>query len=353
MTEEPATLREQLQRDVPEWLDTVDITAPETTKGESARTVLSIGALLRRPDEQRFVQHPAEASIPAEDVEVVVHMGCHSVKTPVIVDSIMDVLEALDFGAVALGGYSNCCGIEDMKRGDIETAERIDDNRFRNIEAFEPDYAVTECSSCHAITHTASLGYREPSFEFPFFPEFLNEHRERFLEAVELTDPVTVAFHDHFDSRGWMPEGHDETIRELFSSLPGVDVVEMEHSRSERLPCDLTVDPEAHPYDDINRQIYREAEAAGADELINIWHGCHRSLLRYEAEFPVRTTNYATFLAERLGFDYRDKNRDYFRLAASDGVDAIVEDARPTFEANGLTDDDARAVAEAHYWLPD
>lgn len=352
MSETPESLHEQLEREVPDWLSTVERTDSETTKSESIDAVRSLGALLQRQDERRFVQRPDDADVPPEDVEVVVHMGCHSVKTPVIIDSLMDVLEKLEFETAALGGYNNCCGIEDMKRGDIETAEALDTNRFENIEAFDPDYAVAECSSCHAITQTASLGYRSPDFEFPFMPEFLLEHRERFLGAVEVTDPVTVTFHDHFDYRGWMPDGQSETIRELFAALPGVEIVEMEHTKADRLPCDLSASPDEHPYDDINRRIYREAEAAGADVLVNIWHGCHRSLLAREHEFPVTTLNYATFLGERLGFEYHDTNREYLRIAREEGLDAVIEAARPVFEANGLSEAEARRVVETHYWTP-
>lgn len=352
MSETPGSLREQLEREVPDWLEDAETTDPETTKSESIRAARSLGGLLQREDEHRFIQRPEEADVPPEDVEVVVHMGCHSIKTPVIIDSIMDVLEKLEFEAVALGGYSNCCGIEDMKRGDVDTAEQLDDNRFENIGALDPDYAVAECSSCHAVTHTASLGHRSPDFEFPFMPEFLLEHRERVLEGVEVTDPVTVTFHDHFDYRGWMPDEQSETIREFFGSLPDVEIVEMEHTKSDRLPCNLSATPDEHPYDDINRQIYREAEAAGADVLVSVWHGCHRSLLRYEHDYPVETKNYATFLAERLGFEYRDMNREYQRLAREEGPEAVVEAARPTFEANGLSEERARKVVEANYWLP-
>lgn len=352
MTERPASLREHLENDVPEWLAGTESGGPETTKSESIGATRSLSALLRREDEVGFVRQPEHADVSPEDVEIVVHMGCHSVKTPVVIDSIVDLLDELGYCAVPLGGYNNCCGIEDMKRGDIETAESIDSNRFENIAAFEPDYAIAECSSCHAITQTASLGYRSPDFEFPFLTEFLNEHRDRFLDHVEVTDPVSVTVHDHFDSRGWMPDGQIEAIRELFSSLPGVEVVEMDHTRSERLPCNNTVAPDEHPYDDINRQIYREADAAGADVLVTIWHACHRSILRYDHEFDVTTTNYATFLAERLGFEYRDKNREYFRAAAAGNVDAIIEDARPVFEANGLSETAARTLVEAYFKPP-
>lgn len=350
MSDTPESLRERLSQEVPEWLADVETTEPETTKSESIHTVRSLAALLQKEENHRFVNHPEEADLSPEDVEVVVHMGCHSIKTPIIIDSLMDILEKLEFRAVALGGYNNCCGIEDMKRGDIETAQKLDGNRFENISALDPDYAVAECSSCHSITETASLGYRSPDFEFPFMPEFLLEHRERFLDAIEITDPVTVTFHDHFDYRGWMPDEQMEIIRELFAALPGVEVVEMEHTKSDRLPCSLSASPDEHPYDDINGQIYREAEAVGADVLVNIWHGCHRCLLPQEHESSVKTQNYSTFLAERLGFEYCDKNREYLRLAREDGLDAVVEAARPIFEGNGFSEESARQVVETHYW---
>jgi Fe-S oxidoreductase len=350
VSETPGSLREQLDRAVPDWLEEVEATEPETTRSESIDAVRSLGALLRREADRRFVTRAGEADVDPADVEVVVHMGCHSIKTPVVIDSLMDVLGKLDFEAVALGGYNNCCGIEDMKRGDIETAEALDDNRFGNISALDPDYAVAECSSCHSITETASLGYREPEFEFPFMPEFLLDHRERLLDAVEVTDPVAVTVHDHYDYRGWMPDEQMEFVRDLFRALPGVEVVEMEHTKSDRLPCALSASPDDHPYDDINARIYREAEAADADVLVNVWHACHRCLLPQEHEFEPVTLNYATFLAERLGFDYRDGNREYLRLAREEGLDAVVEAARPVFEANGLSEERARRVVESHYW---
>lgn len=349
MAEKADGLRDHLKDAVPEWLHRAETEGKPTTKSDAVNNVKTLASVLEVEGQEAFVRHPSEADVPAEDVEVVVHMGCHSVKTPVIIESTMDIVEELGYTAVALGGYNNCCGIEDMKRGNIDTAEALDSNRFRNIEAFDPDFAIAECSSCHAVTETASMGYRTPGFEFPFMIEFLNDRIEVFKENIRVTDPVTVTFHDHYDYRGWMPDEQSDYVRELFSSLPGVEVVEMEHTKGDRLPCDLAITDDQHPYDNINDQIYREAEAAGADVLISIWHGCHRCLLAQEQDYSVTTKNYATFLAERLGLEYRDKNREYTEAAQNGDVDWIVEDTRPIFEQNGLTETEARQIIETRY----
>lgn len=349
MAEKADGLRDHLKDAVPEWFHKAETEGKPTTKSDAVKSVKTLASVLEVEGQEAFVRHPSEADVPAEAVEVVVHMGCHSVKTPVIIESTMDIVEELGYTAVALGGYNNCCGIEDMKRGNIDTAEALDSNRFRNIEAFDPDFAIAECSSCHAVTETASMGYRTPGFEFPFMIEFLNDRLEAFKEKIQVTDPVTVTFHDHYDYRGWMPDEQSDYVRELFSSLPGVEVVEMEHTKGNRLPCELAITDDQHPYDNINDQIYCEAEAAGADVLISIWHGCHRCLLAKEQDHSVTTKNYATFLAERLGLEYRDKNREYTEAARSGDIDCIVEDARPIFEQNSLTEPEARQIIETRY----
>lgn len=347
MGEEYRGLTEYIEAEEPELLDRVGSQPIKATKNERSRLV---SALLRAPEDRRMVFDPGQAPHLVEgDVDVVVHMGCHVIQTPHIVDATVDLLASLDLTVVPLGGFNNCCGSLDIRQGTFDDAERVDDARFRNVETFDPDYLITECTSCFARTARFSSRYRSfEGYEFLSMVEFLLDRRGDIVDRIEIDEPVTVAFHDHYDPTQWTPTRQCELSRELFEALPGVETVEMTHGLDERLPCNFLADPAEYGVEDLTATVYEEATAAGADVLINFWHACHRNMVPYDERSSVRTKNYATFLAERLGFSYRDKTREYKLAAMAREVDWILEDAREAYEANGLTTAEARAVIEDH-----
>lgn len=340
-------LRAYIEAEEPELLERVGNEPIKGRKNERSRLV---AALLTAPEDRRMVVDPGQAPDLVEaEIDAVVHMGCHVVQTPHIIDATVDLLETLGLAVVPLGGFNNCCGSLDIRQGTFDDAEAVDDVRFRNVAAFDPDYLLTECTSCYARTARFSAQYRSfDDFEFRSMAEFLHERRDRLRAAVEDEAPVTVAFHDHYDPSGWTPERQGRLARKLFEALPGVTTVEMDHGLGESLPCNFLADPDEYGVEDLTAAVYEEAEAAGADVLVNFWHACHRNMVPYDVHYPLDTVNYATFLARRLGFDYRDKTKEYKVAAMRGDVDWILEDARPVYEANGLSETDARAVVETH-----
>jgi Fe-S oxidoreductase len=326
-----------------------DLADPDFDKGAKVTGSRAVYRLLEREDERQFVRTPAEADADPDEVDVVIHMGCHSIVTPHIIRATVDVIEALGYSAVAIGGFNNCCGMMDLKAGDVERARQVDANRFRNMGHFSPEFAIMECTACHAKTVETSLEHQSPAFEVVSMIEFLNDHADELAGQATTSDPATIALHDHYDEHRWMPDEQAAYARELLGSLPGVEVVEMEHSRDDRLPCSFLSDPSRYPYDDLNTRIYEECVAAGADTLVTFWHACNRSLALEEAAFPVTVRNYATFVGERLGRSYRDTYKQYVHMGLDGEIDRIVADARPVFEANGIAEDEARRIVRTHF----
>lgn len=340
------SLSEYLQAEESDLLEAVQGETGAVEKGPHNRKSRMVAAVLRKQENQKIVQTPRQVTDErAGDVDVVVHMGCHSIQTPHIVDGTMDVLESLGMNTVPLGGFANCCGILDFQNGDVETAESVDDNRFRNIEAFDPDYAITECTSCFATSDKLSMGYRDPEgYEFTSMIEFLYDRREELRELAPVTEPVTVTLHDHYDGFDWTPIEEAEMARELFETLPGVEIVEMDHTLEDGLPCNFYSDLTEWEYDDLTEEVYREAAATGADLLINFWHACHRNMVVYDPHFPLETRNYANFIGERLGFEYRDVTKEYKLRARDNDIEWILEDAAPVLEANGISEEEATTI---------
>lgn len=304
-----------------------------------------------------FVHSPADADrIAADgvDVDVVVHMGCHAIRTPQTIDASMDILEELGYTAVPIGGFTNCCGILDALNGDWGTAERVDAHRFETVEAFEPEYMITECTSCHGTTENFSMEYRNPDFELLSLVELLYQRRDELAEKAVRTDSVTLALHDHYSSfDGWVPDTMATHAREFFRTLPGVDLVEMEHSRDDALPCNYGKDPSNFGLEDLSLEVWREAEAAGADVLLNFWHSCEDDLAWYEPDFPLETRNYTTFVGERLGYEYENVAKKYKRWGLESCIDDIVEHSRPVTDQNGLSESKSRELAEAVFLRDD
>jgi len=340
------SLAAYLQAEESELLETIQAETGAVEKGSHNKKSRMVASILRKESDQQVVQTPQQVEAAnTGDIDVVVHMGCHSIQTPHIVDGTVDVLEALGMTTVPLGGFNNCCGILDFQNGDVETAQSVDDNRFRNIEFFDPDYAITECTSCFATSDKLSMGYRDPEgYEFTSMIEFLYDRRDQLRELATVTDPVTITLHDHYDGFDWTPIEEAEMAREFFAALPGVEIVEMEHSLEDGLPCNFYSDLSEWGCDDLTEKVYEEAADTGADLLINFWHACHRNMVVYDPYFPLETRNYANFVGERLGFEYRDVTKEYKLAARNNDLDWILEDAAPVLKANGLSEAEARTI---------
>ena len=85
------------------------------------------------------------------------------------------------------------------------------------------------------------------------------------------------------------------------------------------------------------------AHAAGADTLATIYHGCQRLLCGFEAQAPLTIEHYLSVFARGLGIDFPDT---YKRWMLSGEPAAIMAEAAPCMEANGVEPDAARAFVE-------
>src|ERR1700690_3021603 len=69
---------------------------------------------------ERLGQKSASVSEPREAPDFVFYTGCNVLKTPHIALLALDIMDALDVSYQVLGGPSHCCGIVQMRPGDVE-----------------------------------------------------------------------------------------------------------------------------------------------------------------------------------------------------------------------------------------
>ena len=62
---------------------------------------------------------------PGEPPEVVFYTGCNVLKTPHIALLALDILDALDVSYQVLGGPSHCCGVVQMRTGDVDVQRAL------------------------------------------------------------------------------------------------------------------------------------------------------------------------------------------------------------------------------------
>src|SRR6478672_2344322 len=74
---------------------------------------------------ERLGQKSASVSTPAETPDFVFYTGCNVLKTPHIALLALDIMDVLGVAYQVMGGPSHCCGISQLKPGDIEMSGRM------------------------------------------------------------------------------------------------------------------------------------------------------------------------------------------------------------------------------------
>ena len=74
---------------------------------------------------ERLGQKSASVSTPVEAPDFVFYTGCNVLKTPHIALLALDIMDVLGITYQVMGGPSHCCGISQLRAGDVEMAARM------------------------------------------------------------------------------------------------------------------------------------------------------------------------------------------------------------------------------------
>ena len=294
-----------------------------------------LSSLQIKPSSARWLSQAPEDAKP---VDVVLFLGCYVLSMPNIVFTLLDILESMGIDFVALGGGGLCCGAGHYLVGDTESADRAIREAFSNIMAFKPKLVLFECGTCYV--RFASLLPR--LFDVPFqcqkYIHFLADNLDKIQFAKSINK--VVAYHDSCDTRR-AGGGDYDTPRKLLQAIPGITLVEMEHSREDSLCCGGIANS---TYPDVTRGIRQarleEAKATGAELLVTSCRICYSALAGLDEGHPTVTDD-ITLLGEAIGINYENKFKEY--LYRNDW-DNIVDEARDNIESNNLDPDEVRYI---------
>ncbi len=293
--------------------------------------------LMSRRDERRWRLTPPPAA--GEHHDIVLYLGCNVLRTSHMVRTVTAIFDLLGLDYVAVGGPTYCCGIVHHRQGDTQAARGMNQATVRLFERFSPLEIVMWCPSC--IYFYDEVQQLKMPFPFRQTAEFLVEQLPKLTFTREVRRGVALHYHVQNESR--RREG--AAGRRLLEAVPGLTFVPVEpEPRFGRL-CTADVQKQLglEVWNDLTRDEIARAHAGGADTLATIYHGCQRLLCGFEAQAPLAIEHYLSVFARGLGIEFEDT---YKRWVLSGDPEAILADATPCMEANGVDAERARAFVE-------
>ncbi|HET7341570.1 MAG TPA: heterodisulfide reductase-related iron-sulfur binding cluster [Methylomirabilota bacterium] len=292
--------------------------------------------MLSRPEDRRWRLTPAA---PGERHEIVLYLGCNVLRTSHMVQTVTAIFDRLGLDYVAVGGATYCCGIQHHTKGDTEDAAALTRRTVTLLSRWQPREVVMWCPSC--IFFFDEVQHYPLPFPFRHAAEFLVEQLPRLSFTQEVRR--TVALHAHVRSEARRREG--AAGRRLLEAVPGLTFVPVEPQPRFGRICTVNVQREVGPeaWNDLVRDEIARAHAGGADTLATMYHGCQRLLCAFEAAAPLAIEHYLSVFARGLGIEFEDT---YKKWTLSGDPEAILADATPCMEANGVDAGRARAFVE-------
>jgi Fe-S oxidoreductase len=293
--------------------------------------------LMVRADERRWRLAPPPAA--GEHHDIVLYLGCNVLRTSHMVRTVTAIFDRLGLDYVAVGGPAYCCGIVHHGQGDVAAAAGMSRGTIRLFERFSPREVVMWCPSC--IYFYDEVQHLTLPFPFRQAAEFLVEHLPRLTFTREVRQRVSLHYHVQNESR--RREG--AAGRRLLEAVPGLTFVPVEPEPRFGRICTAAVQQQLgrQTWDGLVGDEIARAHAGGADTLATIYHGCQRLLCGFEARAPLAIEHYLSVFARGLGIEFEDT---YKRWVLSGDPEAVLAEATPCMEANGVDAGAARAFVE-------
>jgi Fe-S oxidoreductase len=288
---------------------------------------------------ERLGQGRASVARPAEPPDFVFYTGCNVLKTPHIALLALDMMDALGVSYQVMGGPSHCCGVLQLRAGDVEMAGRMGAASIEKLSQAKSGQVLSWCPSCYVQFTETTLPTLEKQqgtrpFEMAPFLRFLrgrlDDLRPHLRERVELS----VALHRHPGVAGVM-----EAAGDLMQAVPGVRLVDLGQPAVGLQSVSLAALPA------YRRELeLRELEAArdaGVDALVTVYHSDHRSLCAHERDWPFRIVNVLEIVGRSMGLARHDRFKE---LKLLQDADLVVAECRDLIAQHALDAALAREV---------
>ena len=274
--------------------------------------------------------------------DFVFYTGCNVLKTPHIALHALDIMDALDITYDVMGGPTHCCGIVQMRMGDVTTSGRVAENTIDKLAQSNTGQVISWCPSCQVQFTETTLPTVEKTrgsrpFEMTPFTLFIHKQLDRLRPLLREPVPMRIALHKHPGVRGVV-----EAAEEILWSVPGIEIVDLDQPAVGLQSNNLRMLPEFRRK--LQEAELAAAEAAGVDAIVAVYHSDHRELCAHERDYPFRIMNMYEIVGASMGLHYDDH---FKRLKVMQDAEAILADCADLVAKHGLDEDTTRLAIQA------
>src|SRR5450631_2132373 len=288
---------------------------------------------------ERLGQKSASVSEPGEVPDFVFYTGCNVLKTPHIALLALDIMDALGITYQVMGGPSHCCGILQLRAGDVEMSGRMGSNSIEKLSHSKSGQVISWCPSCYVQFTETTLPTIERQrgsrpFEMTPFVRFLDGRLAQLKPHLRRRVDMRVALHRHPGVAGIM-----EAAAEILRAIPGVELVDLKQPAVGLQSISLGVLPAFKRELQLNE--LQAASDAKVDALVAVYHSDHRDLCAHERDWPFRIVNILEVIGESMGLHWHDR---YKELKIMQDADQIVAECSDLIDRHALDKATARDV---------
>jgi heterodisulfide reductase subunit D len=288
---------------------------------------------------ERLGQKSASVTTPASAPDFVFYTGCNVLKTPHIALLALDIMDALGITYQVMGGPSHCCGVMQLRPGDVEMSGRMGTNSIEKMSHSKSGQVISWCPSCYVQFTETTLptierqGHAKP-FEMTPFIRFLGGRLAELKLQLRRRVDMRVALHRHPGISGVV-----EAAIEMLQAVPGIELVDLKQPAVGLQSFSLGVLPAFKR--ELQQRELEAARDAGVDALVTVYHSEHRELCAHERDWPFRIVNILEIVGESMGLHRDDR---YKELKIMQDADQIIAECSDLIARHALDTATARAV---------
>jgi heterodisulfide reductase subunit D len=290
----------------------------------------------------RLGQDPSAEQPDGEPPDVVFYTGCNVLKTPHIALLALDIMDAIGVSYHVMGGPTHCCGVVQMRTGDVDTSGRFGQATMDKLARSKSGQVLAWCPSCFVQFTEFTLPTVERMqgarpFDMTPFVLFLGTQLERLRPLLRTRVPMRIALHRHTGAPGVM-----EAAAEILTAVPGIELVDLGQPAPGLMSNYLRALPAYKRELQLNE--LKAARDAGVDALIAVYHADHRELCAHERDWPFVVVNMLEIVGASMGLHHDDH---YKRLKLMQDVEAIMADCGDLMTQHRLDPATARLAVKA------
>jgi Fe-S oxidoreductase len=288
---------------------------------------------------ERLGQKAASVTAPADAPDFVFYTGCNVLKTPHIALLALDIMDALGISYRVMGGPSHCCGIMQLRLGDVETSGRMGASTAEKLSHTKSGQVISWCPSCYVQFTETTLPTMERQrgarpFEMVPFMRFLGGRLDQLTPHLRQRVDMRVALHRHPGVAGVM-----EAAAKILEAISGITLVDLKQPAVGLQSVSVGALPAFKRELQLNE--LRAGREAGIDALVTVYHSEHRELCAHERDWPFQIVNLLELVGASMGLQRRDR---YKELKIMQDADQIISECGDLIAQHALDPTKARDV---------